>query len=77
MILVLLSFLKSLAVGIQNQHVLANNWTDSRGPVVVVIPKSDHRLRKIVLITERAQARWAEYEILGNGACQLLQFWQL
>jgi hypothetical protein len=34
---------------------------------MVVVPKSDYRLRKIVLITEGAQARGAEQKILARG----------
>jgi hypothetical protein len=40
------------------------HWVDSRGQVMIVIPKLDHRLEKIVLITERAQARRAQRRIL-------------
>src|SRR5882724_9396897 len=34
---------------------------------MIVIPKSDHRLGKIVFVTERAQTRRAQQKILTNG----------
>ena len=52
-----LSYLKiEPLLNIRRDNSLPNDRAESRGHVMIVIPKPDHWLGKLVLIAERAQA---------------------
>jgi hypothetical protein len=57
------NYSKSVLCKLTAETASLRNEIGSRGNVMIVIPKTDHRLRKIVFVPDRAQARRAQQKI--------------